>query len=531
MRHLAIALTLAGAALGGCSAKAPENSQLDSIIWPMGDANVTGLINGDGIAQFRGIAYAKAPVGDLRWKAPVALDRPNGEIDATRFGAACPQGQGNPNWYRSVAQGFGAQTADIPDLENISEDCLTLNIWADQDVETQKPGMVWIHGGSNVNGFSHEPNYLGDKLAAKGVVVVSLNYRMGALGFLPHRLLDQQDTSGVSGYYGLADQVAALTWVQDNIAAFGGNPDNVTVFGESAGGGNISALLRMPSATGLFHRAAIQSGALAPYDAIAYDTAQAAGEKLFTDLEASTLDEMRALDWATIVERTPDALPDYYFGPVADGATLPGAQIVNPVPLLIGANADEMLMYLDADDPAPFETAATSYAQGDGAKRAALKAFFAGTADAGTADAGENNGDALMRANKMSSAAEFFCPALSLAMRADEAGAPVFFYYFTRTRPDGNMLGAYHGAEIPYVFDTADDWLPHDETDTQLTKIMQDYWINFARTGTPNGPDEAEAPAWLALSGAEINVQELGAAIGPTLDHPAGACSLFNSSN
>ena len=93
------------------------------------------------------------------------------------------------------------------------------------------------------------------------------------------------------------------------------------------------------------------------------------------------------------------------------------------------------------------------------------------------------------------------------------------------------MLGAYHGAEIPYVFDTADDWLPHDETDTQLTKIMQDYWINFARTGTPNGPDEAEAPAWLALSGAEINVQELGAAIGPTLDHPAGACSLFNSSN
>ncbi|MGB3471010.1 MAG: carboxylesterase family protein [Erythrobacter sp.] len=512
-RAMALTLLSIGLVLAGCCADR-RGSEKETLVWGIGGAEIRGLVASNGVAEFRGIAYAKPPVGDLRWRAPQQLPPSVGEIDATRFGSACPQGQGNPDWYRTVAKGLDADPELIADLDDISEDCLYLNVWSNGAGGTPKPVMVWIHGGSNVNGFSHEPNYLGHRLAARDIVFVSLNYRLGALGFLPHPLLDEEDPNAVSGYYGLADQVAALQWIQSNIAAFGGAPDNVTIFGESAGGGNIAALLRMRSASGLFHRAAIQSGALAPYDAVDYEAATKAGEKLFDTLEAKTLEQMRATPWEELVDQTPIVLPDYYFGPVADGRQLEGREITSPVPLLIGVNADEMLMYMPQGELRPFESALSTYG---GEQRDAVAAYFA-----------QGESGALAQANRLASASEFFCPALGLARQVAREGVPVFYYYFTRIRPDGEELGAYHGAEIPYVFDTADEWLPSSETDRELTQMMVSYWTNFARSGDPNG---SELPQWQPFDPSAGTVHELGISVGATSDHPARACSLLSTSS
>lgn len=512
-RSMALVITSIGAGLAGCGPE-PQSGRQGTLVWRLGDAEIKGLVASDGVAEFRGIAYAQPPVGNLRWRATQPLDFSGSEIDATKFGSACPQGQGNPDWYRTVAKGLDADPDIIADLDDISEDCLYLNVWSSGATGPPKPVMVWIHGGSNVNGYSHEPNYAGERLATRGVVVVSLNYRLGALGFMPHPLLDEEDPDRVSGYYGLADQVAALQWVQSNIAAFGGDPDNVTIFGESAGGGNIGALLRMSSATGLFHRAAIQSGALGPYDAIDYAAASKAGRRLFETLEVETLAQMRATPWRALVDNIPTALPDYYFGPVADGKHLADPAIANPVPLLIGVNADEMLMYLPPDQARPFENALSVYA---GQRRDEVAAYLA-----------QSETDALAKANLLASASEFACPALALARQVAREGLPVYFYYFTRVRPGGEALGAYHGAEIPYVFDTADAWLPAAETDRELARIMGSYWTNFARKGDPNG---AELPRWAPYDPMTGNVHELGASIGAAPDHPGRLCALLASSS
>ena len=237
----------------------------------------------------------------LRWRSPRPHVARQGIQDSTDFAPACPQDQANPDWYRAIAAGFGVDGLVVPELARISEDCLYLNVWAPAEPgETLRPVMVWIHGGSNVNGYAHEANYRGEPLAASGVVAVSFNYRLGPLGFMAHPALAREDRQRVSGYYGLADQVAALQWVKQNIAAFGGDPENVTVFGESAGGGNIAALMRMPSASGLLHRAIIQSGALAPYDSIDHDDALDAGERPGASLDATTIAALRALDWRVL---------------------------------------------------------------------------------------------------------------------------------------------------------------------------------------------------------------------------------------
>ena len=435
--------------------------------------------------------------------------------DATEFAPACPQDQGNHDWYRDVAVGFGAERSVIAELTNISEDCLYLNVWTSADSSGRpKPVMVWIHGGSNVNGYAHEPNYRGYRLAEAGVVVVSINYRLGVLGFMAHPRLHNEDENRSSGYYGLADQVAALEWIKQNIAAFGGDPNNVTVFGESAGGGNISALMRMPSAKGLFHKAIIQSGALAPYDSIDYDQALAAGERLIASLSVTAAGEMRSLDWQDLVESRGPILSDYYFGPIADGHYLPADEVHPPVPLMIGANRDEMLMYLSGDTLESLNDALDRYA---GVARSQVSQFLE-----------DNYGSIEARANRLSSAAEFWCPALDLAERSGSMGQPAYVYFFTRSRPGGDALLAYHGAEIPYVFDTADDWLPADQTDQRLAAGMQKYWINFSTNGNPNGKD---LPLWHPYDERDRNILELGDDIRSSNDEWVALCDLLDSAH
>ncbi|MEM9181852.1 MAG: carboxylesterase family protein [Pseudomonadota bacterium] len=497
--------------LCACETQAPDQGTASFVEVFAAGEQLRGEALANGVLAFRGIPFAAAPVGALRWQPPQPHVSRSGVQDATRFGSACPQGQGNPRWYRQVAAGFGATDAVIPELTDISEDCLFLNVWTrDPSRQPSRPVMVWIHGGSNVNGFSHEPNYLGHQLANQDIVVVSINYRLGALGFMAHPGLSEEDEGGVSGYYGLADQVAALRWVQQNIAAFGGDPDNVTVFGESAGGGNISALMRMPAAVGLFDRAIIQSGALFPYDAISLEAASAAGEQLTASLDASTVNDMRKLDWQSLVEQSDRMSNDYYFGPIADGRHMLESDRVAAVPLLIGTNADEMLMYLP-DDALAAMNEQLSQTANDG--RRDIEAHL------------DRYASTAMKANRLSTAAEFFCPALSLADEVGRADKPTFYYLFTRTRPGGAELKAYHGAEIPYVFDTADDWLPADDGDHLLTNTMQAYWTNFARSGDPN----SEAlPTWPRFDN-NRTILELGDKIGPLGDGSDQLCELLRT--
>ena len=310
------------------------------------------------MAVFRGIPYAAPPVGELRWRPPEPHVPRAGNQDASRFGSACPQLQGNPDWHRDVAQKFGWSPDEIPDLTDIREDCLYLNVWSQNlNGDAPQPVMVWIHGGNNIDGFSHEPHYFGHNLAKRDVVVVSINYRLGALGFMAHPALTAESDRKVSGNYGLLDQIAALEWVRDNIASFGGDPDRVTVFGESAGAGDIGTLIASPLARGLFRRAIIQSGGYPLYNTATVSDDAVFGVKLMSALGVGDgpgqLEKMRALSWQEIVAAVPSAAPGSFTGAVVDGWLLPEpaadifeAQEQNPTEIVIGSNANEWLMYL-----------------------------------------------------------------------------------------------------------------------------------------------------------------------------------------
>lgn len=440
-----------------------------------GGEQLRGAYFENGVRAFLGIPYAAAPEGELRWRPPQPRAPRPGPQEATQFGPACPQDQGNPDWYRTVAIAMGNNGDIVPPLSNISEDCLVLNVWAPPGTVRQStpwPVMVWIHGGSNVNGFAHEPNYQGHALAAGGVIVVSINYRLGFLGFFAHPALGENG----SGRQGLLDQVAALQWVRTNIAAFGGDPTRVTVFGESAGGTNIQALMHLREAQGLFHRAIIQSGSLDQDSFSTHDDAAALAVRTFNaDVSAQTL---RDIPWEQIVQRQAAELPGHFYAPVVEA---PRSAVV---PLMIGSNRDEWRMYLSDDVEADYRQAMAAIAP---ERRLGVDAYLQSVSN-----------DPKRRADYLKSAPGFLCPTQRLANAARNAGQSAFVYLFTRVRPGAHDLGAYHGAEIPYAFDTADAWLPADAADMALTQTMRRYWINFAATGDPNGEDLPYWPAWSA---------------------------------
>lgn len=457
------------------------------------------LLDGS-VMAFRGIPFAAPPVGALRWMPP-APHRPRpGLVDARQFAPACTQDSYNMNWYRRVGAAFGAAASEFLQPA-VSEDCLYLNVWAPVTASSRRlPVMVWIYGGSNRSGWSFEPNYRGAALAAQGVVVVTLAYRVGILGFFGHPGLAED--AGLN--FGLRDQIAALEWVNRSIAAFGGDPDNVTVFGESAGASNIGYLVNSPLAAPLFRRAISQSGGFQmQYDLQPAD-AKALGLRVADALGTADLAALRAVPAPALFEAAIKASPDGPWRPVADGVTVLASPAANyqsagiPHDLIIGNNADEQFMYLPME---PAELAAALRAFPSAAVEV-LEPLVAGP------------GDPRLGYDRAITLAEMTCPAYLMASSAVAAGRRAWVYRFERQRPGpgGEALRAYHGAEIPYVFGTHDHWFPDSEQDDALTTTMMSYWVQFAAQGNPNSDG---LPHWPAFDPDEAQIMALGDVPGP----------------
>ena len=410
------------------------------------------LDSATGVMVFRGIPYAAPPLGDLRWRTPRPPAPWRGVRRADRLGRNCMQ-----------TQVYG----DIdPFAAGVSEDCLYLNVWTAGTGGVRRPVLVWIHGGGFRAGFGGEERHDGGPLAQKGAVVVTLNYRLGAFGFLAHPALAAESPHHASGNYGLLDQIAALQWVRRNVARFGGDPSRVTIFGESAGGMSVGALVVSPLARGLFHRAILESGTGIGLGVERRDSAEAHGMRLAASVGIlgsgrDAVVNLRALHADTVLAAvgSRSVLP---FQPVMDGWVLPNPVdsalahgAINLVPVIVGSNADE-------------------------------------------------------------SSEIFGAPARTFARLVTARGARAYLYQFTRAGDDSasRRRGAYHSAEITFVFGRSRPLQPsagRAAYDSTLADAMSDYWVAFARSGDPNAPPNARKwPRWPVYEPSTDAYLELG---------------------
>ena len=481
--------------LSGCAGADGGGSGSDVIADP-GVVTVTGglisgaPVDGSDVRSYKGIPYAAPPVGPLRWRPPQPVEPWEGVRDATGLSAACLQP------LREIGSFYGQI------VDEMDEDCLYLNVWTAASPDERRPVMVWIHGGGLSSGHGGEATYDGTALAERGVVLVTINYRLGPLGYLAHPLLVAESDHEASGNYGTLDQIAALTWVRDNIAAFGGEPGRVTIFGESAGSWSVHHLMATPLANGLFHRAIGESGGGFGSFGTAYSRSEmeAVGTRFAETLLGAdvpvSLGAMRAKTGDDVMAVPRGAVR---YSPNVDGWVFPdtifnifAASAQNDVPVIVGSNADEDATLgggrLEPMTVADYHT----YAQrtyGDLAGRF-LETYPAET-DADTVaariDAGTDQ--------------RFGWEMRTWARMMEAAPSNAYYYFFSRVPPgpDSARNGAFHAAEIIYVFDNLGK-SPHayanqdyDEIDDHLSDVMASYWVNFAATGDPNGDG---LPVW-----------------------------------
>lgn len=431
----------------------------------------------DGVYAWKGIPYAKPPVGALRFRAPEKPESWTGVRDATEFGPIAPQ----PS--TDIMKFLGN------DVENTSEDCLNLNVWTPGADDKRRPVMVWIHGGAYIAGSGSGGSYDGASFAEQGdVVVVTINYRLGIMGFLHLRVIGGEKYA-TSGNCGIQDQVAALQWVQDNIAAFGGDPNRVTIFGESAGAMSVGVLLALPAAKGLFNQAILQSGAAS--NALSSEQATKVAHRLLTslDVKADGLAKLEEMPIEKLIEASA-LLPQMSLGPVIDGASVPenpetalanGA--AKDVPILIGTNKDEFRLYTFFDpiwkDP-DTKVIENHFQETFGSKWPVISTFI------DTEKLSQTLFDNLLTMHI------FTFPALKLAEQQAKQGAPVWMYRFDWQSPAYNgELKACHAMEIPFVWNTINKPgtanLTGDSPDRQkVSNQMHQAWISFARNGDPN---------------------------------------------
>lgn len=458
---------------------APAAAQTRAATAKLDTGTVAGTAEGT-LTVFKGIPYAAPPIGPLRWKAPRRALPWTGIRTARAFGAACPQGPEHKEPWAQV----GPQ----------SEDCLFLNVWRPRRPGTY-PVMVFLHGGGFTYGAAGVPLYDGKALAQRGAVIVTVNYRLGRLGFFAHPALTREDPDGQLGNFAIMDQIAALGWVQRNIAQFAGDAGNVTIFGESAGAGTVQILMGTPAAKGLFHKAISQSGsgssALFPIRGGAMN-AEKIGELWAASLglKDATPEQLRAVPLADVVKNGRAF-------PFIDGKVVlrsPGAPFYSDdeakVPLMIGANSNESSLggMTEAAAKALLGEQFPALQQG-------YVAMSGKPAAAATIDLAEDVG--------------FVLPSYALADRHAANGADAYAYFFDQVPVDQRTgaAGTDHGGELEYVFGTKPIEHRWDSRDAAVSKLMGDYWVRFARTGNPN---RSGAPNWPAVSAGPTTYLSVG---------------------
>lgn len=441
----------------------------------------------DGINIFRGIPYARPPVGERRWKPPLPAQSWRGVRQAAQFGASC---------WQPRARGESIYASELGEM---SEDCLSLNIWTPADARNA-PVFVWIHGGALTTGSSAETMYDGAALAQRGVVVVSINYRLGVLGYLAHPALSAESRRNISGNYGLLDQIEALRWIHRNIGAFGGDAANVTIAGESAGALSVMYLMAAPDARGLFAKAIMQSAYMisAPHlrESPHGDfSAEAIGVWLCQQVGAADLAGLRSINAEAITNAA--ARSGYFPFVTIDGRIL-RRQLVDvfdrgeqaPVPIIAGFNSGEIRSLRVLAPAAPADAATYE---------AAIRERYRDRADAFLALYPSSD----MAESVLATARDGLYGWTSERLVAKQAalGAPSYLYYFDHAYPAATEAGlhAFHAAEIPYVFGTRDRvpprWpaIPATAEETRFANAVAEYWVSFARDGAPRAEGEA---AW-----------------------------------
>lgn len=446
---------------------------------------VPGTVN-----AFKGLPYAQPPVGAARWKPPVEMPVWNGVRDATKFAPACMQPK--------------ARSGSIYawDLGEINEDCLYLNVWAKQGV-SNAPVMVWIHGGALTTGSGSEPMYDGTKIAERGVVVVSINYRLGVLGYLAHPALSAESNDNISGNYGLLDQIEALRWVKRNIAAFGGDPSNVTIAGESAGGLSVMYLMTSPPARGLFHKVIAQSAYMISTPELKQARfgeypAEAIGARVVAAIGAKDTAALRAIEPEKLMNVA--AQVGYFPLGTVDGRVLP-RQLVDafdsgeqaPVPIIAGFNSGEIRSLRFLAPPVP---------KNGKAYQLSIRDRYGDLAD----EFLRLYPSAKLEESILATTRDalYGWTAERLVNKQTALGQPSFLYLFDHGYPAAEKaeLHAFHAAELPYVFGTAARtpplWpkVPSTPVETKLSDAMIDYWTRFMRSAEPSATGHAPWSAY-----------------------------------
>ncbi|MBR6208232.1 MAG: carboxylesterase family protein [Oscillospiraceae bacterium] len=449
------------------------------------------------ITAYYGIPYAAPPVGENRWRPPLPAADWEGVRDCARPSARCPQlGVGKGSFYEHEF---------YPVEEPMSEDCLYLNVWTPaKSPEDRLPVIFWVHGGAFMTGYGHSAHFDGEPFARQGVILVTINYRLNVFAWMVHPELDAESPRGVSGNYGLLDQIFALQWVRRNIAAFGGDPDRITIAGQSAGAMSIQNLLSTPLTRGMFRAAILQSGGgPTPMHDMRYPTlAQAEERSDLSALGVNSIAEARSLPAMELLRRWAATMPSpaVQRTPVVDGWVLPDSLDALArrgefarVPCLIGGTADEGLP--------PHED-------------------YAGFTAAMLREYGEEKGRAFMALvpeaeypayKKLHFAESIRAAAEAWALILERCNLPAYVYHLDRKLP-GDDRGAFHAADLWYVFDTLRrSWRPWQREDYWLGYACSTYWASFARDGVPRGRD---LPEWTPYTAADPRTMEVGERIG-----------------
>ena len=488
------AVLLAALLIAACSPaqKKSGNSQIDITSVPTEAGIVSGIPGEDGTVKiFKGIPFAAPPVGELRWKAPAPVKHWEGVRTCEKFAASAMQNKPAPlaMWTKEF----------MAPVEPLSEDCLYLNLWTAANNTGEKlPVIVWIHGGAFTGGSGSVPLYDGEEMAKKGVVFITINYRLGIFGFLAHPELSKESPARVSGNYGILDQIAALQWVKANVAAFGGDPERVTIAGQSAGAFSVNALMVSPLAKGLFQRAIAQSGGMfgsGEQGGQNLESAEQNGLAITESLKLSSISQLRAMPAEDLIKA------GFHGGIVIDGyvifpsyATF-AASKQNDVPLLTGWNADDGVSFDPPMKAADFKADAEK-------KYGSMAGEFIRLFPAGS-------DEEAAKSQKLSAQLIFgwqnYCWA---SMQSATGKNSSYLYYFTHVPPGLPNYGAFHSAEFGYALKTLKYWdKPFEPWDYKLSEMMSSYWVNFAANGDPNGD---ELPPWPYFKSTDERVMEFG---------------------